>query len=188
MEAFVVSLLVVALAEIGDKTQILAMVLAAKLKKPLPIILGILCATAANHLLAAAGGYFLAEYLRGVWFRWIVAAGFLAMGVWTLFPDTLDETSQRKSGTGAFLTTLVCFFLVEIGDKTQIATVALAARFHGIIPVAMGTTAGMLLADIPAVFLAERATKIVPLKIIRWCTAALFIGLGVWAILDILVF
>ena len=178
MEALLVSTAVVALAEIGDKTQLLAIVLAARFNKPIPIILGIFCATIANHLLAATGGYFLSSYMPGVWFQTAVALSFVAMGIWTLVPDTLDDAKEDHKLASAFLTTLVVFFLVEIGDKTQIATAALAARFHDVFLVAVGTTTGMMLADVPAVFLAEKATTIIPLKYVRVGAAFLFLALG----------
>ena len=182
MEPLLVSTLVVALAEIGDKTQLLAILLATRFGKPLPIIAGILCATIANHLLAATAGYFISGLLSGFWFRIAVAASFIAMAAWTLVPDKEEELKTSSSNWGAFATTLAAFFLVEIGDKTQIATVALAARFHTVFLVAAGTTLGMMIADIPAVFLGEAATKIVPLKYVRIGTAAIFAGLGLWAL------
>lgn len=182
MEPFLVSLFVVALAELGDKTQLLAIVLAARFKQPVPIILGILCATAANHLLAALGGYYLADFLAGPLIRPLLAVGFMAMGLWALTPERAQEQPPSLGGYGAFLTTLVAFFLVEMGDKTQIATVALAARFHAVLRVAAGTTIGMLLADIPAVFLAEAASKIAPLRYVRFGTAILFFALGLWTL------
>lgn len=181
MEPILISTLLVAVAEIGDKTQLLAIVLTARFKRPAPIIFGILCATAANHLTAAAGGYFIADLLKGFWFQIGVSLAFVAMAVWTLVPDTMEEARERTAA-GAFLTTLVSFFFVEIGDKTQVATVALAARFHSIALVATGTTLGMLLADIPAVLLAEKATEIVPLKYVRAGAAAIFLALGLWGL------
>ena len=184
MEALLVSTLVVAVSEIGDKTQLLAILLATRFRRPVPIILGILCATIANHLLAATAGYFLSGLMSGAWFKWLIAVSFLAMAAWALIPDKIDDGEERKSDSrwGAFLTTLVAFFLVEIGDKTQVATLALAARFHTIVLVAMGTTIGMMIADVPAVLLGEAATKIVPLKYVRWGTAVIFAVLGVWAL------
>ncbi|MEI9963931.1 MAG: TMEM165/GDT1 family protein [Caulobacteraceae bacterium] len=182
MEPLLVSILVVAVSEIGDKTQLLAILLATRFRQPVPIILGILCATVANHLLAATAGYFLSDFLKGAWFKWVIAISFLAMAAWALIPDKMDgEEKQNDSRTGAFLTTLVTFFLVEIGDKTQVATLALAARFHTIVLVALGTTIGMMIADIPAVLLGEAATRIVPLKYVRWGTAVIFGALGLWA-------
>ena len=182
MEPVLISALVVALAEIGDKTQLLAILLATRFRRPVPIIAGILVATIANHLAAATAGYFISGLLAGPWFRAFVGASFLAMAAWTLVPDKADDGPKSDSRWGAFVTTAVSFFLVEIGDKTQIATLALAARFHTVVLVAAGTTLGMMIADIPAVFLGEAATKIVPLKYVRIGTAAIFAGLGLWAL------
>jgi putative Ca2+/H+ antiporter (TMEM165/GDT1 family) len=178
-----VSAFVVAIAEIGDKTQFLAIVLATRFKRPVPIILGIVIATIANHALAATGGYFLASFLTGRWFRFLVAFSFVAVGAWTLVPDN-DDVETIESGRSAFLATLVSFFFVEIGDKTQIATVALAARFHSIALVATGTTLGIALADAPAVLLAEAVTKFIPLRVVRGAAAAIFLALGLWAFVD----
>ncbi len=183
MITLLLSALVVAVAEIGDKTQFLAIVLATRFKRPLPIILGIAAATISNHLLAATGGYFLADFLKGAWFRYAVAFSFVAVAGWTLIPDS-DDIAQSDSSRSAFLATLVAFFLVEIGDKTQIATVALAARFHNIALVAAGTTLGVTIADAPAVLLAEAATKHIPLRVMRITAAAIFLGLGIWALAD----
>ena len=175
----------VAIGEIGDKTQLLAIVLAAKFRKPVPIILGILGATILNHTLAATVGYLVSDWLSGRPFRIAVGVAFVAMAAWALIPDKADETKGGESAAGAFLTTLVAFFLVEIGDKTQVATVALAARFHAILPVMLGTTLGMMIADVPAVWLGEAATKIVPFKWVRWGSALMFAALGVWALVEI---
>jgi Ca2+/H+ antiporter, TMEM165/GDT1 family len=184
MEALLVSTFVVAIAEIGDKTQLLAIVLATRFKKPVPIILGILAATMANHALAAGVGYFISGLLEGVWFRYLIAASFIAMALWALIPDKDDDGAANRAGAGVFLTTLVAFFLVEMGDKTQIATVALGARFHDILWVATGTTLGMMLANVPAVYLGEAATRIVPLKYVRIGAALIFLGLGLWALAE----
>lgn len=185
MEPLFVSTLVVALAEIGDKTQLLAIVLACRFKKPLPIIAGILVATLANHALAALAGYWLSSLLQGVWFKAAVALGFLAMAAWALIPDKEDEgAGERTSRLGVFATTVIAFFLVEMGDKTQVATAALAARFHTVLLVAAGTTIGMMLANVPAVLLGEKATKVIPLRYVRWATAAIFAVLGVLALLQ----
>ena len=186
MEPLLVSTLVVALAEIGDKTQLLAILLATRFGKPLPIIAGILCATIANHLLAATAGYFISGLLSGFWFRIAVAVSFIAMAAWTLVPDKEEELKTSSSNWGAFATTLVAFFLVEIGDKTQIATVALAARFHTVFLVAAGTTLGMMIADVPAVFLGEAAVKVIPMKYVRIGAAALFAIIGVWGLAETL--
>ena len=141
MEALLTSIALVALAEIGDKTQLLAIVLATRFRRPWPIVAGILCATLANHFLAALVGEQAANILDGTWFRYLVAGSFIAMAAWTLVPDTLDEDGPRPARFGAFVTTLVAFFLVEMGDKTQLATIALGARFHSVLPVMTGTMA-----------------------------------------------
>ncbi|MBU4435553.1 MAG: TMEM165/GDT1 family protein [Alphaproteobacteria bacterium] len=183
MEALFVSALVVAIAEIGDKTQLLAIILATRFKKPVPIILGILVATLANHALAATAGYWVSDLLSGKAFQWAIALSFIAMAAWALIPDKADDEDGANVGRyGVFLTTTIAFFLVEMGDKTQIATVALGAKFHSIVWVAAGTTLGMMLANIPAVYLGEAATKIVPLKYVRIGAAVIFLGLGLWGI------
>lgn len=173
---------VVALAEIGDKTQLLAIVLATRFKRPLPIVAGILVATIVNHFLAALVGVVAADLLDGQWFHYAVAAGFIAMGLWTLVPDTLDDEDDTKSPArfGAFLTTVVAFFLVEMGDKTQVATIALGARFHDAVAVTCGTTLGMMIANVPAVFLGNALIARVPMVAVRMVAAALFLGIGVW--------
>ncbi len=178
LEAVATSFAIVALAEIGDKTMLLAIVLAARFRKPLPIIAGILFATLANHAVASFAGAQAAAWLDGYWFRLAVALGFIAMGLWTLVPDRLDEDEEPKQRFGPFLTTLVAFFVVEIGDKTQIATIALGARFHDVLAVTAGTTLGMLAANVPAVLLGGKLVAKVPLKYIRYAAAALFVVLG----------
>ncbi|WP_168074735.1 TMEM165/GDT1 family protein [Caulobacter sp. SSI4214] len=186
MEALLASTLVVAIAEIGDKTQLLAIILATRFKKPVPIILGILVATLFNHALAATVGYWVSDFLSGAWFKWALAVSFIAMAAWALIPDKADDEEQKEPGRyGVFLTTAVAFFLVEMGDKTQIATVALGAKFHSIAWVAAGTTLGMMLANVPAVYLGEAATKIVPLKYVRMGAAAIFLLLGVWQVAEL---
>lgn len=180
MEALLTSTAVVALAEIGDKTQLLAIVLATRFKKPGPIIAGILAATLANHFLAALIGAEVASILDGQWFRYVVAVSFIAMAAWTLIPDKLDETLDKPARFGAFITTLIAFFLVEMGDKTQIATVALGARFHEVIPVTAGTTLGMMIANVPAVFLGHELIKRVPMQTVRIVAALLFLAIGLW--------
>jgi Ca2+/H+ antiporter, TMEM165/GDT1 family len=170
------------LAEIGDKTQLLALVLALRFRTPLPIILGILGATIANHSLAAWVGVVAADWLSGEMLRWIVAISFIGMAIWTLIPDRLDSQPKTSARLGAFATTLIAFFLVEMGDKTQIATVALAANYHSVVAVAAGTTLGMMLANVPVVFAGEMAGKRVPLKLVRRIAAGLFFVLGVAAI------
>ena len=178
MEAFLVSAGLVAIAEIGDKTQLLAMILATRYRKPVPIILGILAATLANHTLAAWAGTAVAGWLGADVMRWIVGAMFLAMAGWCLIPDKAGEGPKAVGRAGAFLATAVAFFLVEIGDKTQIATVALAARFHSITLVTAGTTLGMLLANVPAVLFGDVLARKLPLGAIRACAAAAFAVLG----------
>ena len=182
METLLTSAGLVALAEIGDKTQLLAILLAAKFKRPVTIIAAILVATIANHLLAAGLGFFASDYLRGAWFKVAIAIGFIAMGAWALIPDKVDDVAARDRG-GVFITTLIAFFLVEIGDKTQIATTLLAARFHTVVLVAIGTTIGMMLANIPAVYFGEAVTKIVPARYLRWSAASVFIVLGLFALI-----
>jgi len=183
LEPLFTSTAVVAIGEIGDKTQLLAIVLAAKFKKPVPIILGILAATLLNHTLAATLGYYIADFLKGPPFRILVGMSFLAMAAWALKPDKMDDELKTFTRGGIFVATLITFFLVEIGDKTQIATTLLAARYHQIGLVTAGTTMGMLLADIPAVLLGEAATRIVPLRYVRWAAAAIFAVIGAWVLL-----
>ncbi|HYD25112.1 MAG TPA: TMEM165/GDT1 family protein [Croceibacterium sp.] len=180
MDAFLTSTILVALAEIGDKTQLLALVLAARYRRPWPIVLGILAATLANHALAAWLGASAAAWLAGPWFGAAVALGFIAMGLWTLVPDQLDNDEAPRPRHGAFLTTLVAFFLVEIGDKTQIATIALAARYEAVLVVTAGTTLGMLLANVPVVFAGDALIRRVPLKAVRIVAAMVFVAMGVW--------
>jgi len=179
--AFMTSAAVVALAEIGDKTQLLAMVLVTRFNRPWLVIAGIFVATLVNHALAALVGSEAASLLDSIWFRAAVAIGFIATGVWTLVPDKLDgEDDVPVSSKGVFLTTLVTFFLVEMGDKTQIATIALGARFHNTLMVAAGTTAGMMLVNIPAVLFGREVTRRVPIAKIRLAAALLLIALGLW--------
>ena len=183
MEAFLVSTGIVALAEMGDKTQLLALVLAARYRQPVPVALGILAATLANHALAAAAGAWVAAALGGAALRWVLGVSFLAMAAWTLIPDRPGDEAPRRGRLGAFGATLVAFFLVEMGDKTQLATAALAARYAAIVPVVAGTTLGMLIADVPAVLLGERLLRRVPMKWLQRAAAALFALLGVSGLL-----
>ena len=182
-EPLYVSAGVVAVAEIGDKTQLLAICLAAKFRKPVPIILGILAATLLNHAAAASLGFLIARWLTGQVFQIVVGAAFIAMAAWALIPDKEDDGALEKSHGGVFLTTLIAFFFVEIGDKTQIATSLLAARYHEIALVTAGTTLGMMLANVPAVLMGEAATRVVPLKVVRIVAAAIFALIGVWVLL-----
>jgi putative Ca2+/H+ antiporter (TMEM165/GDT1 family) len=181
MQALLVSTGVVALAEIGDKTQLLALVLAARWRKPIPIILGILVATILNHALAGAVGAWLAAAIGPQAMRWILGLSFLAMAAWILVPDKADDgAAAREPRYGVFLATLVTFFLVEMGDKTQIATVALGAQYQSVWTVAAGTTLGMMIANTPAVLLGEALVERVSLAATRTAAALLFLALGLW--------
>ncbi|TMH55407.1 MAG: TMEM165/GDT1 family protein [Betaproteobacteria bacterium] len=184
MEAFLVSAGIVALAEIGDKTQLLALVLAARYRRPVPVILGILVATLANHALAAWLGAGVAAALGPAALRWILGFSFLAMAAWTLVPDKPEKERLQSARLGAFAATLFAFFLLEMGDKTQIATVALAARYASIAAVVAGTTFGMMLADVPAVYFGERVLRRVPAKTMHRVAAASFALLGALALID----
>jgi Ca2+/H+ antiporter, TMEM165/GDT1 family len=184
LEAFLVSAGIVALAEMGDKTQLLALVLAARYRRPLPIVLGILVATLANHLLAAALGAWITQAAGADAMRWVLGASFLAMAAWTLVPDRLEKEEAGSARFGVFGATVVAFFLAEMGDKTQVATVALAARYASIVAVVAGTTLGMLLANVPVVVLGERLLRRVPVKAVRRAAAAIFAVLGALALLD----
>jgi putative Ca2+/H+ antiporter (TMEM165/GDT1 family) len=176
---------VVALAEIGDKTQLLAIVLATRFKRPWPIVAGIFVATLANHFLAALAGEQAAALLDGRWFRYLVAASFIVMAGWTLIPDTFDEDKEAKPARfGPFLATTIAFFLVEMGDKTQIATIALGARFHAVLPVMAGTTLGMMIANVPAVYLGNAIIARVPLNVVRTGAALLFLAMGLWLLIQ----
>ncbi len=180
MEALLTSTGIVALAEMGDKTQLLAILLATRFSRPWPIVLGILAATLLNHALAALVGAQAAALLDSMWFRIGVALSFLAMAGWTLIPDKIDDLEDKPARFGAFLTTAIAFFLVEMGDKTQIATIALGARFHDVLPVTAGTTLGMMIANVPAVFLGHELLRRVPLRTVRFVTAGLFAVIGIW--------
>jgi putative Ca2+/H+ antiporter (TMEM165/GDT1 family) len=184
MEAFLVSTGIVALAEMGDKTQLLALILAARFKKPWPIVAGILVATLVNHALAGAAGAWVTTLIGPQMLRWILGASFLAMAAWMLVPDKLDADEDEKPPRyGVFFTTVLVFFLAEMGDKTQIATVMLAARYDAIASVVAGTTLGMMLANAPVVWLGERVTRLVPLRAVHIVSALIFAGLGLAALL-----
>ncbi len=170
----------VALAEIGDKTQLLALMLAARFRKPWPIVAGILVATLLNHALAGWLGSLASGWLSPDVLQWIVAISFLAVALWTLKPDTLDE-DESLPARGAFLATLVAFFLAEMGDKTQVATVLIAAKYSPLWEVVLGTTLGMLLANVPVVALGSRFSSRLPLKTARYTAAAVFLALSAWA-------
>jgi putative Ca2+/H+ antiporter (TMEM165/GDT1 family) len=184
MEAFLVSTGIVALAEMGDKTQLLALILAARFKKPWPIVAGILVATLVNHALAGAAGAWVTTLIGPQLLRWILGASFLAMAAWMLVPDKIDADEDEKPPRyGVFFTTVLVFFLAEMGDKTQIATVMLAARYDAIASVVAGTTLGMMLANAPVVWLGERVTRLVPLRAVHIVSAIIFAGLGLAALL-----
>lgn len=183
MEAILVSTLAVAVGEIGDKTQLLALLLAARFRRPLPIAAGILAATLLNHGLAGVVGGWVASLFSADTLRMILGGSFLAIALWTLKPDTMDEEEGGSlSGYGVLLTTFVAFFLAEMGDKTQLATVALAARFDNLYAVVAGTTLGMLIADLPAVWLAGRGPLRLPLATIRYVAAIIFALIGLAAL------
>lgn len=180
MESFVLSTGIVALAEMGDKTQLLSLLLAARYRKPLPIVLGILVATLANHAAAAFVGAWVTQLVGPDHMRWILAGSFLAMAAWMLVPDSIDaDAAQDNRHLGIFLTTVVAFFVAEMGDKTQVATVMLAARYNDLIAVVSGTTLGMMLANVPVVLLGERITRKLPIRSIHIVAASLFAVMGV---------
>jgi putative Ca2+/H+ antiporter (TMEM165/GDT1 family) len=183
LEAFLISTGVVALAEIGDKTQLLAFILAAKFRKPIPIILGIFGATLVNHALAGALGAWLTTLLSPGTMRWVLGLSFIAMAVWTLIPDQLDEDDARLKGFGVFGTTLLAFFLAEMGDKTQVATVAMAAQYRAVVPVVLGTTIGMMIANVPAVIAGDRIAERLPVRAVHAVAAAIFASIGIATLL-----
>jgi putative Ca2+/H+ antiporter (TMEM165/GDT1 family) len=187
VEALLVSTGVVALAEIGDKTQLLALLLASRLRAPLPIVLGIVVATLANHAFAGAVGNWLVTLIGLNVMRWILGVSFLAMAAWTLIPDDAPSEDAARPRYGVFVTTVIAFFLVEMGDKTQIATVALAAQFHSLIWVVLGTTLGMLIANVPVVYAGDALMRRVPMKTVRTIAALAFAALGVYALVTAVV-
>ena len=173
----------VALAEIGDKTQLLALLLTVRFRTPWPIVAGILVATVANHTFASAVGVWLVSLVGPRTMRWILGLSFIAMALWTLVPDKAPDEKSAPSRYGVFLTTVIAFFLVEMGDKTQIATVALAAQFHDLVLVVLGTTVGMLLANVPVVFAGDALLRRVPLKAVRIIAALSFLALGAYVLI-----
>ena len=185
MEAFLLSTGIVAIAEMGDKTQLLALLLAARFSKPWPIVMGILVATMANHAMAGALGAWATTLIGPQALRLILGASFLLMAAWMLIPDRLedDDAGGKSPSLGVFGTTVLVFFLAEMGDKTQIATVMLAARYDAYLYVVAGTTLGMMLANVPVVWLGERVTRLVPLRVVHIVSAVIFAGLGVMALL-----
>ena len=187
MDAFLISTGIVALAEMGDKTQLLALILAARFRKPVPIILGILVATLLNHAGAGAIGHWVTALFGGEWLRWVLGASFLAMAFWIMIPDKLDDDEDGVSRCcyGVFGTTLATFFLAEMGDKTQIATVALAAKYSSLFAVVAGTTIGMLIANVPAVLLGDKVASKVPMKVVHGIAALLFVLLGILTLANV---
>ena len=186
MESFLISTGVVALGEMGDKTQLLALLLATKFKRPIPIILGILVATLANHAFAGAVGGWIASAIGPQWLRWIVGASFIGMAIWTLIPDEIeDDLDTGKHVLGVFGTTAIAFFMAEMGDKTQVVTMALAARYQDLVHVVAGTTLGMMIADVPAVFIGDWLVKKVSIKIVHSVAAVIFAVMGVLALLNV---
>jgi putative Ca2+/H+ antiporter (TMEM165/GDT1 family) len=184
METLLISTGVVALAEIGDKTQLLAFILAARFKKPVPIILGILVATIVNHGLAGALGAWITHVVSPGILRWALGVSFIGMAIWTMIPDKLEEEQARiASGLGVFGATLAAFFLAEMGDKTQVATVAMAAHYPSPLMVVTGTTLGMLIADVPAVFAGDKLANKIPMKLVHAIAAAIFALLGLATLL-----
>jgi putative Ca2+/H+ antiporter (TMEM165/GDT1 family) len=179
MEAFLLSTGIVALAEIGDKTQLLAFILAAKFKKPWPIIAGILVATIANHAFAGAVGSWLTSLVGPQTLRWVLGISFIGMAAWTLVPDKFDEEEAQLARYGVFGTTLIAFFLAEMGDKTQFATIALAAKYDYFVAVVAGTTLGMMLANVPAVLLGNQIAERMPTQIVHRIAAAIFLVMGI---------
>ncbi len=184
MQTLLVSTAAVAIAEIGDKTQLLSLILAAKYRRPWPICLGIFAATIVNHALAGSVGAVVAQWLSPQTLRWIVALSFFVVAAWTLIPDKVDdEDAVRGAGHGVLVATLIAFFLAEMGDKTQIATIVLAAQYHPLWQVIAGSTLGMLLANVPVVWLGSRFAQKLPLKAARLGAALLFSALGLWIVL-----
>lgn len=183
MESIFFSTLVVALAEMGDKTQLLSFVLASKLKRRVPIALGILVATLSNHFLAGSVGAWLAGVLSPRTLKWTIAISFFVFSIWALRPDELDEERELK-GAGVFLASFIAFFIVEMGDKTQLATIALAARYEPLAAVVLGTTLGMMVANIPAVWMGEALARRANMKALRWTAAGLFVLLGILTLIS----
>jgi Ca2+/H+ antiporter, TMEM165/GDT1 family len=183
MEAFAVSFGLVALAEMGDKTQLLALLLASRFRQPWPVIAGIFAATLANHLITAAIGVFLGFELNGPWLKWVIAASFFVIAIWAFFPDADDGKDRAPPRLGVFGATTVAFFLTEMGDRTQIATAVLAARYASWLWVVAGTTLGMMAANLPVVLLGQHLLRRIPIAALRWGAIALSAGLGVATLL-----
>jgi putative Ca2+/H+ antiporter (TMEM165/GDT1 family) len=184
METFLVSALVVALAEMGDRTQLLTIMLASRYRQPLAIVTGVFIATLLNHALAALAGYYIASVLNALWFRYLIGASFIVMAAWVLVPDKESESQETPRRWGVIVATAIAFFIVEMGDKTQLATVALAARFHNVMFVAAGTTTGMMIANIPAAYFGHAITRIIPLAWLRYVSAAIYLVLGLLSLAE----
>jgi Ca2+/H+ antiporter, TMEM165/GDT1 family len=183
MEAFTISTVSVAIGELGDKTQLLTLILATRLRKPVPIIAGIFVATLLNHLLACLAGEWAGALLSPQILRWVLGISFLAVAAWALIPDKMDEEVKTRGNYGVFALTAVTFFLAEIGDKTQIVALALAAKYNDLIAVVAGTTLGMMIVNVPTVLFAERATQWIPVKVVRMVAAVIYAVLGVVTLL-----
>jgi Ca2+/H+ antiporter, TMEM165/GDT1 family len=183
MEAFLVSTASVAVGELGDKTQLLSLILASRLRRPVPIIAGIFVATLANHLLACGFGEWVGRLITPQILRWVLGVSFIGVAIWALIPDRMDATSAGRSAHGVFIFTAVTFFLAEMGDKTQVVAIALAARYQQLLPVVAGTTLGMMLVNVPTVLFADRAVRWIPLKLVRAVAAALYTLLGIATLL-----
>lgn len=186
LDAFLNSTLLVAVSEIGDKTQILALILAARYRKSVPIIWGIFIATLANHALAAWAGHFISGLGVTDYLPWLVAIAFIVLGLWILIPDRVDDDETPKRDFGPFLTTLVAFFLAEMGDKTQIATVFLGAKYDALFAVILGTTIGMMIANVPAVLFGDKLLSRIPMQWVRYTASVLFIGFGLFSLWQLL--
>lgn len=180
MDAFLASLSLVTFAEIGDKTQLLSLLLAAKYKKPIPIILAILIATTLNHALAAALGNSLKDFINPTILHWMLGLSFVFIGLWVLLPDSLTADEEEGDRRGAFIASFIAFFLAEMGDKTQFATIALGAQYNDLLMVVAGTTVGMMIANVPAVFLGNRLLNLIPLRTVRMVSSAMFVLFGLW--------
>lgn len=183
MEAFLVSTASVAVGELGDKTQLLSLILASRLRRPVPIIAGIFVATLANHLLACWFGEWVGKLITPQILRWVLGISFIAVAVWALIPDKMDDEVENRSAQGVFVFTVVTFFLAEMGDKTQIVAVALAARYQELVQVVLGTTLGMMLVNVATVLFADRAVRWIPLKLVRMLAAAIYTVLGIATLL-----
>jgi putative Ca2+/H+ antiporter (TMEM165/GDT1 family) len=183
MEAFLVSTASVAVGELGDKTQLLTLILASRLRRPVPIIAGVFVATLTNHLLACWFGEWAGTLLTPQILRWVLGASFIGVAIWALIPDKMDDDVESRSAHGVFIFTVVTFFLAEMGDKTQIVAIALAARYHELLQVVAGTTLGMMLVNVPTVLFADRAVRWIPLRTVRIVAAALYTVLGIATLL-----